>query len=187
MGRGKLSLKGIHKTPWLEIRRCETERTYLDHQLRTLRKLSQGEPCRGEIQLAKSEGFYDQLVLRFHSRLLYRAWDLLYPRDQRLIGQQALLVAGAIGAASLWIDNGRWDGRTGVITGIGGAEDSLAVAQWLVEMNVPCRFELGPGGRAAIFLGVTGMSQFVKLTRPVTHVSMRHRLKPPKEKSKEDS
>lgn len=180
-------MKGLHKTPWLEIRRCETERTYLDHQQRILRKLCHGELCKGEIQLAETEGFYDQLVLRFHGRLLYRAWDLLYPRDERRITADALIAAGELGIASLWIDNGHWRERMGVITRIGSVDDTLTVAEWLADQKIPCRLGFSNTGKPQINLGVTGMSQLVKIARPHTHVSMRHRLKPPKEKPPEDS
>ena len=181
MGRGRLSLKGRNKVPWLEIERCETERTYLDHQLRTLRKLNHGELCQGELQLVPSEGFYDRLRLRFQARPLYRVWDLLYPRDQRRISPEALQVAGPLGAACLWLDNGRWLSKTtGCIKGLSSLEDTLTVAEWLSDMNVPCRYDVLNGDHAQVLLGVTGMQQFVKLTRPLTHVSMRHKLKPPK-------
>ena len=41
LGRGKISLKGAAMRPWLTLQRPETERTYLSHQLRQLRRLLQ--------------------------------------------------------------------------------------------------------------------------------------------------
>ena len=43
MGRATLSLRGAKKRPWLEIRRRETDLTYLNHQLKMLHRAHDGK------------------------------------------------------------------------------------------------------------------------------------------------
>ena len=59
LGKGVISLKGRRQRPWFEISRSELERTYLNHQLRTLRKLHDG-PVDSLWDRQATNGFYDK-------------------------------------------------------------------------------------------------------------------------------
>lgn len=175
LGKGRLCRRGHNKTVWLEIIRCETEKTYLDHQLRTLRKLSQGQQVRADLDRVDSTGFYDRLRLRFHAPELERAWELLYPDGERRLGLEPLRIAGPLGLASLWIDRGRWEANCGILQGGYTRDDIDALLQWFAELNVPARAQA-----RGVRFGVKGMEQLVKIARPHTHEAMRHRLRRPR-------
>lgn len=80
--------------------------TYLLHQSRQLHKLHDG-PLDLIIDTVPTEGFYDEKRLRCHGEGLYRAYELLYPRDTYTISPEVLEVAGQRGIAALWCDKGR--------------------------------------------------------------------------------
>ena len=109
MGKGVLSLKGRRKRPWLELSRLETERDYLNYQLKQLKQYHEGP-----IDLFKdrlpTNGFYDKERVRFHGQGLWRAYEILCPRDKSCISPTVLDIVGEKGMASLWIDQGRFVG-----------------------------------------------------------------------------
>ena len=78
LGKGVVALKGARKRPWLEIVRPETQRTYLDHQLRSLRKLHDG-PIDAVWDVIPTNGFYDKERLRLHGEGMWRVHELRCP------------------------------------------------------------------------------------------------------------
>lgn len=76
------------------------------HQSRQLHKYHDG-PLDLEIDTLATEGFYDDKRLRCHGDELYRAYELLYPRDTRTLTPEVLALTGHRGVAALWCDRGR--------------------------------------------------------------------------------
>ena len=106
LGKGSISLKGKHQRPWLEIVRSEVDRTYLTHQLRTLKHTHDGA-VDYLADRVPTDGFYDLERIRFHGDLLWRVYELLYPKDEKYISSDVLKVAGIHGLTALWIDQGK--------------------------------------------------------------------------------
>ena len=179
MGRGALALKGSKRRPWLELRRCETERTYLDHQLRRLRKLHDG-PIEAQWDRIPSEGFYDKVRLRLHGEDLYRVYELLYPRDEKRINKQVLTIAGFDGLIALWADNGRWWGRIGRIDGRYNTDEFTALQEWIEELGVQCYLSNmnSEGDRPSLRFKDIGARQLQAVLRENIHPSLRSKIKP---------
>lgn len=179
-GKGTLALKGAGTTrrPWLEIRRCESERTYLDHQLRRLRKLHQGQ-LRAVLDPCPSSGFYGMLRLRAGSEQFHRAYELLYPGDLRRWSPRLIQLAGTAGVAQLWLDHGKWESlSTGKIKPPWSTGEILEWCAALCDRKIRCApvIETRTGKIRAIRLGVSGMEELIQQIRPMVHRSMRDRL-----------
>ena len=114
LGKGSISLRGIRRRPWLEIVRTETESRYLQSQMRHLKKAHQGKV---DIvwDVVETDGFYDKQRLRLQGEGLYRAYELLYPRDRKVISPAVMDICGLTGMAALWADGGSIYGRKGRI------------------------------------------------------------------------
>lgn len=107
LGAGALSLRGSRCRPWLEIRRRETETAYLDHQLRSLRRLC-GPGSESRVDLLPGDRIYGTVRGRFHHPDLLQAYRLLYPQDTFQLTGQVLQMVGLEGLAALWLDGGRY-------------------------------------------------------------------------------
>ena len=117
LGRGSLAIRGAKRKPWLEIRRDERERPYLSYQLFSLRRAARG-PSDDLRDTLTTKGFYDTERIRFTAQGLTAAYQLLYPRDERLISPQVLSIAGLQGLTALWLDQGKINAnKRGVIRG----------------------------------------------------------------------
>lgn len=171
---GELRRKGTRQRPWLELRRLETESTYLEHQVRALRQ-SAGGTARVDLDFTAGEGFYDIARARISSPLLERAIELLCPAGEQQITPEALEVAGVRGLACLWLDAGHWDGRVGVIDTRSPAEAALLREQLLAR-----GIEAGTtsAGGASVRIAPADMPALAALLRPQVHRSMRHTLHP---------
>ena len=114
LGVGTLGLRGRKQRPWLEIIRPETEKPYLNHQLKLLREAQPGK-LDTYWDMLRTDGFYDKFRLRVRSDELYRAYELMYPRDRKVITPQIISITGMPGVSALWSDRGRVVGRLGKI------------------------------------------------------------------------
>ena len=175
LGSGCLRRKGSRKRPWLELRRLETESTYLLHQVRMLQRSGSGS-VRVELDMVPGQGFYDLRRARLHSPLLERAMELLAIDHGLRFSTEALQVAGVRGIASLWLDVGRWRSGSGVIPL--SSVDDAAVLQGVLAarhgINATISERFGP----ALLVAPQPMQALVALLRPEVHRSMRHVLYP---------
>lgn len=178
LGSGRLRRLGVKQRFWLEIVRCETERSYLDHQLRALRKSHDG-PLEAHWDGISGSGRYDRERLRLTTPQLERAWELLFPGGDRLVSQQVLDITGPAGVAAIWLDQGRWLGRALELRLDWSAAELELLQQQIAELG--CRSHLAKTRQGALcgihVLGrhVPGLAQTL---RPFVHRSMRHRLWP---------
>jgi hypothetical protein len=174
IGKGRISLRGSRKRPWLELKRPETERLYLGSQVYQLRKLHPGAL---EVfwDRLPTDGFYDLDRARIQTDELWRAYELLYPRDQFTLSSTVLDVAGLQGACSLWLDHGSWYGRSGEIAGPFSPTDKKLIADWLTALGYPASNHR-TDGRFRLIMRPEAMKLFIPAIRPMVHQSMRRKL-----------
>lgn len=184
LGKGKLRLKGRRQTPWLEITRSEIDRDYLGHQLWTLRNLHDG-PIESVWDHVDSDGYYDNVRIRLHGEGLWRAYELLSPRDKPVISREVLSASGEQGVVALWLDQGRFvgiqGGKRGQIKGRYTPEEYDNIASWLCDLNIPARVHHNHMQKPIeISIRKNGMPSLLDLVRPLTHASMKKKLRPAK-------
>ncbi len=134
LGPGRIKLLGQKRRPWLEIKRRETDLTHLIHQNRQLHSLHDG-PLDTVIDTIQTDGFYDDKRLRCHGEGMYRAYELMYPRDERIVTPEILAITGMKGIAALWNDYGSIEGQKLRITCPGGKSEAFLVHDHLVNMG----------------------------------------------------
>lgn len=134
MGRATLSLRGAKKRPWLEIRRRETDLTYLNHQLKMLHRAHDGK-LEAVSDVVQTDWFYDDRRIRVHSPDLYRVYELLFFRDERRITPEILKIVGKQGLAAMWCDYGsRSKSKMGLRTW-GTPDETRMIRHWISEMG----------------------------------------------------
>ena len=174
LGRGQIDLRGRKCRPWLEIRRPETQRPYIDHQLRRLRKLHDG-PVEAALDLVSTELVYDDFRMVLHAPELWRCYELLYPRDEFTISQEVLDIVGRPGLLALWCDQGRWKGPNALLSIRRPEEEMSRLAEWIRGLGYStCLLD------GAIGFERSTLRQFQKDMREIIHPSMRHTLRPDK-------
>ncbi len=119
----------------MEISRCETERPLLSYQSKLLKQLHQGSIDYYKDRIS-GHGFYDKERFRFHGNQLYKAYELLYPRDQRFVSRDILEMTGKKGLALLWVDQGRINGRRGSLRGKYSSEEYRNIAAYMNELGI---------------------------------------------------
>lgn len=167
---GQLRRKGTRMRPWLELRRLETESTYLEHQVRALRRALR-QPLRVDTDLLNGKGYYDISRARIHSPWLERALEIL----EDGITEDALLVAGTRGLACLWLDHGLWRGQAGEIA-FAAEPEAEAFRAALHRLGIDARPV--PRRPRLVRLSPEAMHDFAVVLRPHVHRSMRHVLRP---------
>lgn len=174
LARGSISLRGHKRRPWLEIVRSETEARYLQGQMRKLKKAYQGKM---DIvwDVVETDGFYDKQRLRIHCDGLYRAYELLYPRDRKVISADVMNICGLTGMTALWSDAGVVEGRRGRIRAGYSLADATHISKWCNQNGFKCT----PG---LLFTPESTKSLFDAI-RPDTHLTMRWRFKNQRRKS----
>ena len=135
---GTLGLKGRKQRPWLEIIRPETEKPYLNQQLKLLREAHPGK-LDTHWDMLPTDGFYDKFRLRVRSDELYRAYELMYPRDKKVVTPQIISITGMPGVSALWSDRGRVVGRLGKLVTRWSHEENEYLADWINEQGFECR------------------------------------------------
>ena len=165
MGKGKINLKGKRQRPWLEISRSEIDRTYLDHQLRTLRYSHDG-PVDYFWDRIATDGFYDKERFRFQGELLWRAYELLYPRDLFSINREAL-----------WIDQGRITGKKGSIRGRYSENDYLELESWFNDLSIPAKIHRNNMSVVQLSFKKDSLITLLELINPFVHINMKKTLK----------
>lgn len=179
LGRGTLALRGKRSQPWLEVVRPETERTYLDHQLRSLRAACQGAPHRSSLDALPTEGFYDDQRLRFHSPGLWQAYELLYAGDQRQLTSAVLESLGLPALTALLLDRGvRLSPRCYDLK-LRTPQEAKLVHEWAASLGVPPLVTGRRPNTRVLAWRDRGLDALIEQVRPWTHRSMRHRLHPP--------
>ena len=176
LGKGNINLKGKRQRPWLEISRSEIDRTYLAHQLRTLRQPHDG-PVDYLWDRLSTDGFYDIERIRFQGETLWRAYELLYPRDIKIISREVLNIAGLKGAAALWIDQGRISGKRGSIRGRYKENDYLELESWFNDLSIPAKIHRNNCGIVQLSFKKDSLSSLLDLIRPYVHIKMKKTLR----------
>ena len=177
LGKGNISLKGKHQRPWLEIVRSEVDRTYLTHQLRTLKHTHDGA-VDYLADRVPTDGFYDLERIRFHGDLLWRVYELLYPKDRKRITREVLNIAGLKGAAALWIDQGRISGKKGSIRGRYSENDYLALESWFNDLSIPAKIHRNNVSIIQLSFKKDSLEELFKLLKPMMHYTMKKTLRP---------
>lgn len=168
MGSGILRRKGVKQRPWLELRRLETERTYMLHQVKSLQRAGAG-PVRAEIDMIPGQYFYDICRARLHHPDFDRAMELLAPEGVVILSPEVLEIAGGRGLASLWLDLGEWDRGAAVIP-LSSEQDANTLARYLENRGItgiPRSLD-----RQKLRLSKRQFAQFCGLIRPHVHRSM---------------
>jgi len=176
LGKGSITLKGKRQRPWLEISRYETDRTYLDHQLRVLKQYHDG-PIDYVWDRLSTDGFYDKERFRFQGELLWRAYELLYPKDKKAISREVLNIAGLKGATALWIDQGRVIGKKGSIRGRFSENDYVELESWFNDLDIPAKIHRNNVGIVQLSFKKDSLEQLTKLLRPMVHLTMKKTLR----------
>lgn len=171
---GVLRRKGVKQRPWLELRRLETESTYLGHQLRSLRCCAPAGFI-GHLDAVAGQGFYDIRRARIHSPHLERVMELACPDGEQRITQKILGITGDRGLAAIWLDGGTWERHAGVID-LRNHEDAVALQWYLKGRGFPSVLvtEVSRSLRVAPSI----MAELTRLMRPHVHRSMRAALRP---------
>jgi len=132
-----------------------------------------------------SDGYYDNVRLRMHGEGLWRAYELLSPRDKPVISKEVLSTVGVEGIAALWLDQGRFVGGPkrgrGQIKGRYTAEEYDNIASWLCDAGVPVRVHHNHEQKPIeICIRMNGLKALFEIIRPLVHVSMKKKLRPTK-------
>ncbi len=179
LGRGLLALKGRRQRPWLEISRSELERAYLSYQLRTLKQSHDGPVDIVADRLA-TDGFYDKERFRMQGEGLWRAYELLCPRDKKVISPKVLEITGFKGITALWLDQGRILGRRGQIRGRYSDQEYEDIAKWLTDSGIKATTHRNNITTIEIILRQDALNELIKFIKPLTHYSMKKKLRPRK-------
>lgn len=169
LGSGTIALRGSKKRPWLDLQRSETEQTYARHQIRTLHRLHPGELEVVWDQVERN-GFYNDVRCRVQSDLLRPAYELMYPRDEKVVTPEIIRITGFGGIVALFSDRGCVKGKR-IILPIkhGNAWD---FAHYLKELGYRPKVARSETGTDNVhFEGLPGL-QFAKDVRRLTHPSL---------------
>jgi hypothetical protein len=178
MGAGRLNLRGSKSRPYLELRRLETELSYLEHQVRHLRRVHDG-PLQVHRDALPGTGFYDVHRAQLTSPALHRAYELLYPRDEKCLSAQVLAIAGWGGFTSLWLDFGRWESaRRPALRGRFSVAEYQLLADWLAEQDVEtCRLTGPRPHHRGMAIAPDSVTRAMARMRPHAPRGMRFRLR----------
>lgn len=173
LGKGTIALKGRNNRPWLELQRTELETDYLSHQIRTLQRLHQGKLDVVWDQVER-DTFYCDVRARVRSDALWAAYELMYPRDEKVITREIIDIAGMTGVAALACDLAVCNSkRLSLRLPRGNAAD---LRDFLVEKGYPARLLRIPGGIENVFVTELAGIEFAKDLRKIIHRSMRHKV-----------
>lgn len=168
MGSGILRRKGVKQRPWLELRRLETEKTYMLHQVKSLQRAGAGS-VRTVVDMVPGQHFYDICRARLQHEGFDRAMELLAPEGEAVLSLEVLEIAGGRGLASLWLDLGEWERGTAVIP-LSSEQDANALAEYLERRGiVAIQRSLD---HQKLRLSKRQFAQFDRLVRPNVHRSM---------------
>jgi hypothetical protein len=174
-----MAVKGSKSRPVLTISRPENEQTYLDHQIRTLRRLHPGA-MDTHWDRTPGDGFYDTVTACIKSPLLWPAYELLYPRDRRTITVEALELVGFAGLVALWCDKGTRFKRKAEIEITTPLSRGNALMSWAAGLGHPCRTKYRSGRRSLLTWDEQGAKDLMKALRPGVHPAKRPTLWPGK-------
>lgn len=175
MGRGTISLKGSRRRPWLEIIRNETESTYLTHQVRTLRRLADS-PSDFVIDRIDTDGFYDRIRARLHCDDLWRAYELMYRRDEKQLTREILDITGIQGLIALWSDYGRLNGLRSAVGGRRSHEATELLAEWATDLGYPATASVIRNGDKLLRFDKHSTAKLIQELKPQLHYTMRRKL-----------
>ncbi len=172
LGVGSINLLGSRRRPWLQIVRPETEKVYLNHQLKQLR-LAHSAPLEYVWDVVPTDGFYDKKRLRVQCEDLYRAYELMYPRDKKIITPQVMSICGIYGLTALWSDRGRVVGRLGKLRTRLSTDDNHVIADWCNDNGFTCNLITREDKCFGIQFDRDSTKHLIDSIRPYIHKTMR--------------
>ncbi len=172
LGVGSISLLGSRRRPWLQIVRPETEKVYLNYQLKQLR-LAHSGPLEHFWDVIPTDGFYDKTRLRVRGEDLHRAYALMYPRDKKIITPQVMSICGIEGLTALWSDRGRVVGRLGKLRTRLSTKDNHVIADWCNSNGFPCTLISREDKCYGIQFDRDSTKHLINSIRPHIHKTMR--------------
>ncbi len=176
LGKGNISLKGKRRRPWLEISRSEVDRTYLSHRLRNLR-YSHDQPVDYYADRLATNGFYDLERIRFQGERLWRVYELMYPRDKKVISREILDVVGVKGLTALWLDQGRIVGKRGSIRGKYTEQDYEVLESYLNDIDIPAKIHRNQNAIIQLSIKKDSLLELITRIRPYVHITMKKMLR----------
>lgn len=120
-----------------------------------------------------TDGFYDDERVRIRSDALMRAYELLYPRDERTLSTKVLSITGQRGLVALWCDRAVIE-RGGVILKLGRPLGGAPlIREWMSGFGV--HGVAWPNQRvySGVRLPRVEAVKALRLIRPLLHPSMR--------------
>lgn len=115
----------------------------MNHQLRMLHKVHDGK-LEAVSDIVQGNGFYDDRRIRVHSPDLYRAYELLYFRDERRLTPDVLQIVGFQGLAALWCDTGVTTKTKAVLRSWTDIPQTQYLADWAADLGfLPAKVRKG--------------------------------------------
>ena len=174
LGQGTLAIRGTKRRPWIEIKRDERERPYLSYQLFSLRRAARG-PSDDVRDTLATKGFYDTERIRFTAEGLDAAYQLLYPRDKRLITPEVLNIVGLQGLTALWLDRGKINAKKhGVIRGKYSTEELNNIKDAFNDAGISVGYT--PWAKGALVFNDSQVRKLKAVLTPYVHRTMQSKL-----------
>lgn len=171
-----MKILGRKRRPWMLLQRSELELTYLRHQQRQLRQAYSGE-LESEIQQIPTNSFYDDYRLAVHCPQMRHVYDLLYPRDEKRITKELLLIAGPGALPTLWCDRGRHDGKRITFGNFRDRAPTTATALWLEDLGYGATEETIQRDGRSIRLSEGASRRFAEAIYQKVHPTLRKELR----------
>lgn len=146
--------------------------TYLRHQLRLLRGSHSGELKVVHDTLPGQEP-YGRVRARLQSDTLWRAYELLCPRDHRHINTDVLSLTGWPGFVALWIDRGLRRPASAVLPLTRHWPRRQLLEDWLEGLGCPGEIRLSNAGTPSIHWPQPEARALMKRLRQDVHASRR--------------
>lgn len=127
--------------------------------------------------LISGSSYYDDERIRFYGEGLHAAYQLLYPRDVKVISQQVMDLTGVMGLTALWMDCGRiTSSKCGRLRGRFNAEAASAIKQALLRHDIHSKINAGVTNGRVLTLNRESMTKLARLIRPYAHYSTKAKL-----------
>lgn len=127
-----------------------------------------------------TDGFYDKIRARFHCDDLWRAYELMYPRDDKQITREILDITGRQGLIALWSDFGRLNGHRSAVGGRRSHADTELLAAWATDLGFPATASVMRNGDKLLRFDKHSTVLLVHELKPDLHYTMRRKLSKPR-------
>jgi len=112
------------------------------------------------------------------SDYLWRAYELLYPQDEKYISDDVLKIAGIHGLTALWTDQGKVIGRKGSIKGKYSDEEYVIISRWLQDYwNIKASPRRNQISTIELVFSREALETLKDTIQPCLHYSMKKKLR----------